>query len=155
MLHEALEVLEDGPIYKLADLPNNTAPPVGPPGVYTLWDGDDFLYCGMVYMDAAHTTNPQARGVWGRLDTHRRFKRTSNLGVQLMDRVIIPALTTTDLRALRDGSLDLQHRLREWGTERVTYRAWISPDGAMARRVEVVVRHEGLPRAGRPQLNPA
>ena len=154
-LNEALEVLEGGAVYKLAELPNNPEPPVGPPGVYTLWDGDDFLYCGMVYMDATHTTNPQAKGVWGRLDTHRRFERTSHLGVQLMDRVIIPDLTTNDLQALRAGSLDLQRRLREWGTERVSYRAWVSPDGATARRVEAAIRREGLPRFGRPQLNPA
>jgi len=122
--------------------------------VYTLWDADDFLYCGMVYVDASETTNPQAKGVWGRLDSHRRLKRTSNLGVQLMDRVVIPDLTRSDLEDLRAGSLDLQQRLREWGTQRILYRVWISPDGAAARRVENVIRREGLPRVGPPQLNP-
>ena len=109
----------------------------------------------MVYVDAAKTTNPQARGVWGRLDAHRRFKRTSNLAVQLMDSVIIPTLTRADLSAVGDSTLDPQQRLRAWGLKRVLYRTWISPDGSSARRVEQVVRREGLPGVGKPRLNPA
>ena len=154
VLFDALAELEDGSRWPLRDLPDNPHPPKGPPGVYTLWNGTDFLYCGMAYKDAAETANPQAAGLWGRLRTHWAGRRTGYLNVQVLDRFIIPDLSRAELEALRVGDLSLAARLRAWIHRHVDYRAWESPDGSSARSVEDHIRATGLPKSGPPQLNP-
>ena len=154
-VHRALEQLAEGTLWRLSALASNAEPAKGPPGVYTLWRGQDLLYCGMTYRDASETTNPQAAGVWGRLDTHRNLKRASSLGVQIMDRFIIPDLTPDELEALRRGERFLQDRLRAWIRDNVSYRVWVSTTGTEARHVERLVRRNGLEHVGLPLLNPA
>jgi hypothetical protein len=154
VLASAVAELESGLRWPLRDLPDNPHPPKGPPGVYTLWHDEEFLYCGMAYKDATETTNPQAAGLWGRLRTHWAGRRTGYLNVQVLDRFIIPELSKDELSALRVGDLSLAARLRAWMHQHADYRAWISPDGSSAREVEDHIRSTGLPMTGPPQLNP-
>jgi hypothetical protein len=137
----------------LRDLTESSHPPKGPPGVYTLWADDDFIYCGMAYKDATETSNPQAAGLWGRLHTHWSGRRTGYLNVQVLDRFIIPNLSRPELERLRAGGLSLAAHLRVWLHEHVTYRAWVAPDGSTARSIEDHVRVHGLTRHGPPSLN--
>lgn len=148
---EVFRELSTGRLRRFADWPDDDLEK-GPPGIYTIWLEESFLYVGIAYKDAKDTTNPQAAGVWGRLGVHARARRSSDLMVGLGDRFVIPDLSTADLGALRDGRLDLSERMRTWFTDRVSYRVSLAGSD-QARALEDQIRSTGLPGTGKPLLN--
>lgn len=127
----------------------------GPPGVYTVWRGDEFLYVGISYRDSRDTANPAAKGVFGRLASHASGRRSGDqFNVYVCDHYVIPELTRDDLEALRNGDRFLDQRTRDYVATRLCYRVWIAPSGDDARRVEGHVRRHGLATKGKPVLNP-
>lgn len=148
---QVLQELSAGRLRRFADWPDPDLEQ-GPPGIYTIWFEDAFLYVGIAYKNAKDTTNPQAAGVWGRLGVHARARRSSDLMVGIGDRFVIPDLSPTELQALRDGRLDLTLRMREWFTSHVGYRAAVTGSDH-ARALEERIRATGLPGIGKPLLN--
>lgn len=124
----------------------------GPAGIYTLWAEDTFLYVGVSRVDAKDTNNPQAAGVWGRLNTHVRGPRTGHLMAYVSNRFVIPDLTREEQEQLRRGETNLTERITVWVKNHISYRVVICT-GPEALEVETIVRRRGLPRAGKPILN--
>jgi predicted house-cleaning noncanonical NTP pyrophosphatase (MazG superfamily) len=60
-----LESLESGPLYRFADWPNPEKPVIAA-GVYTVWDGDAFVYVGFAGMklSAEDITNAKNPKIW-------------------------------------------------------------------------------------------
>lgn len=148
---EVVTELTAGKLRRFADWPDLRLER-GPPGIYSIWANETFLYVGIAYKDARDTDNPQAGGVWGRLGVHSRARRTSDLMVAIGDRFVIPDLSLADLAELGAGQLDLAERMRTWFKTHVCYR--VSTTGSeQARQLEQQIRSNGLPGAGQPLFN--
>lgn len=146
LISEISQHLESDPPRRFADWPDENLPK-GPPGIYTLWAENVFLYVGISYKDRADTTNPAAAGVWGRLNTHVRGSRTGHLMGYVANRFVIPDLTRDDQEQLRRGETTLNARIAAWVHEHMSYRVIVCL-GPEARAAEALIRRSGLPNAG-------
>jgi hypothetical protein len=148
-----LHALEDGHAYPFRDWPA-THFDAGPSGVYTIWDGDTFLYVGMAWRHRDERY-PTAIGVFGRLASHASGRRSGDqFAIYICDRFVVPELTPPDMQALARGERLLDARTRALIHERLTYRVVVTDSGASARALELHVRRNGLPKAGKPVINP-
>lgn len=132
-------------------------PPVdierGRPGVYAIWRGDQLTYIGMSWQDSLVAVG--APGVLGRLKSHASGRRSGDqFNIYICDRFVVPELTETQRTELRSGARILDGLTRDFICSHLAFRVWIAPDGNTARRVELILRSEGLGEAGTPQLNP-
>jgi hypothetical protein len=128
---------------------------MGPSGVYTVWRGSEFIYVGMSYAHRHDTNKPKAKGVFGRLASHASGRRSGDqFCVYVCDPFVVPQLSGDDLTALANGQRFLDVRTREFIREQLGYRVVVTSSGAQARALEARVRREGLPRSGRPEINP-
>ena len=78
----------------LRDLPTLDVPQL--PGIYALWLKRELLYVGIVTKDPGETTNPNARGLAGRLSAHRTGSMTNHFALSAAFRFVVP-------RAVREG----------------------------------------------------
>lgn len=146
--------LEDGPAYRFSDWPA-THFPSGPSGVYTIWYGSTFIYVGMSYAHRDDLDNAKAKGVFGRLASHASGRRSGDqFCIYICDRYVVPQLDVADLEALAIGARILDARTRDFIHDNLRYRVVVTPSGAEARALELFIRRGGLPRTGRPQINP-
>lgn len=68
-----------------------------------MWNNDLFLYVGMAYAHRTET-NPRARGVYGRLQSHASGRRSGDqFAIYICDRFVVPHLSRDDLDALARG----------------------------------------------------
>lgn len=145
--------LEDGPAYRFSDW-RATRIEAGPSGVYTIWNGDAFLYVGMAWRHRDEQS-PSASGVFGRLASHASGRRSGNqFCIYICDRFVVPELSVDDVTALRRGQRLLDQRTRTFIHEHLTYRVVMTSSGEDARLLEAHVRRAGLARSGRPEINP-
>ena len=150
---DELSLLEDGPAHAFRDWPGRHFP-VGPSGVYTVWHDDVLLYAGMAWAHRGEG-NPGATGVFGRLKSHASGRRSGDqFAIYVCDRFVIPTLTAEDLSALGRGERILDARTRQYIADHLSYRVVVTQDGPSARTLESLVRRNGLPRTGRPLINP-
>jgi hypothetical protein len=149
------DVLFTGEVLSFASWPQ-TPVPKGPPGVYTIWRGDEFLYVGISWREPSATVAGQSKGLWGRLDSHASGRRSGDqFCIDICDRCVLGGLDATALRAVADGALSLDGLTRSYIRERLGYRFIVTPTGAAARAIESLVRREGHADHGHPQLNPS
>jgi predicted house-cleaning noncanonical NTP pyrophosphatase (MazG superfamily) len=159
-VEEFLEPLEFGPRYRFADWPNLELPMVAA-GVYTVWEGDEFVYVGFAGMkltarDIAQANSPKkAIGLRDRLNNHASGARSGDqFCVYICDRFVLEALSEDDRDAIHQGDLRLLNvRTRQHIRERYDYRFVLTPDGKAARVLERAVQRGAL-TVGRPLLNP-
>ena len=159
-VEEFLEPLEFGPRYRFADWPNAEIPMVAA-GVYTVWEGDEFVYVGFAGMkltvrDIAQANSlRKAIGLRDRLNSHASGARSGDqFCVYICDRFVLAALSEGDRDAIREGDLRLLNvRTRQHIRERYDYRFALTPDGKAARVLERAVQ-QGALTVGRPLLNP-
>jgi len=148
-----LNTLENSQPYPFRDWPA-THFEVGPSGVYTIWNSDDFLYVGMAWRHRDDTT-PRVTGVYGRLSSHASGRRSGDqFAVYVCDRFVVPRLSRDQMDALARGERLLDSLTRKFIHEHLTYRVVVAADGPSARALEVTIRRDGLPTAGRPLINP-
>jgi hypothetical protein len=150
-----LERLAAAQRHRLRELPSLPAVPSGT-GVYALWHHDELLYVGMVRTDPKDTTNPQARGVAGRLNTYRRCPLTERFTVALTFRFVVPTLSDAEREKLASGEMGVsavQARTKKWLDDHVTFStdAVAAP---VARAAEERARSAGLGTSPRPWFNP-
>lgn len=148
--------MTSGPAFALADIRSETSLKYCT-GVYTLWLRDRFLYCGMAYRASQPTANGDGKwGIWGRLRTHADGA-SRKLNQKVVTRFVVPTLTEQEIQAMAAGEADdlLAVRAREWIADHLGYRAAVTETGTDARRLEALVRREGLPGHGPPELNPS
>jgi hypothetical protein len=154
-----LEELQSGASHRFADWPNKDVPIVAA-GVYTIWDGDFFIYVGMAGrgLTADGTDSPdepvKAKGLKTRLDSHAGGRRSGDqFCVYVCDRFVIPRLTAVELEQIGAGTLLLDKLTRRYIHERLNYRYVPTSDGKVALALERDVQRGAL-LAGKPYLNP-
>jgi hypothetical protein len=88
----AADLFEGEPLH-FSDWPDKTVPK-GPPGVYTIWNDNTFLYVGMSWREPTRTTNGTLRGLWGRLKSHASGRRSGDqFCIYICDQFVIASLS--------------------------------------------------------------
>ena len=159
-VEQFLEPLEFGPRYRFADWPNSDVPMVAA-GVYSVWEGNDFLYVGFAGMkltarEIAQANTPRkAKGLRDRLHHHASGARSGDqFCAYVCDRFVLAALSDEDRNTMTGGDLRLLNvRTRQHIRERYDYRFVLTPDGKAARVLERAVQRGAL-TVGKPLLNP-
>ena len=139
--------------------------------MYTIFDGERFIYVGMggknikkapettdldAPTDVAGPDEPRKPkgGLWGRLRSHRGGQRSGDqFSVYVCDRFILPGLSLADLKAVGEDRLSLDERTRGYIRSRFTYRYALTDDGDTALAIESEVQGGAL-SIGKPFLNP-
>jgi hypothetical protein len=133
-----------------------TPVPKGPPGVYTIWRGEEFLYVGISWREPSATVTGQSKGLWGRLDSHASGRRSGDqFCIYICDRFVLGDLDSSAITAVAEGALSLDQLTRAYVRERLGYRFIVTKSGAEARAIESLVRRDGHVDRGRPYLNPS
>ena len=151
--------LHSGESHRFADWSNEHVPAVAA-GVYTIWDGDQFLYVGMAGrgLTAEDIDSPdepvKAKGLRKRLESHASGRRSGDqFCVYICDRFVVPKLTSAEQAEIGEGKLLLDKVTREYIHDRLSYRFKTTIDGASALALEREIQRGALP-PGKPFLNP-
>lgn len=141
-------------LQRFGDWPS-TSVPKGPPGVYTIWNGEWFLYVGISWKEPSMTSTGTSRGLWGRLDSHASGRRSGDqFCVYVCDRFVLPGLEAAEIQQIAVGKLSLDQLTKAYIKDHLGYRFVNTTSGAEARKIEAAVRRGGLGQFGKPHLNP-
>jgi predicted house-cleaning noncanonical NTP pyrophosphatase (MazG superfamily) len=161
VVQDYLAPLESGERYRFRDWPDSPVETVAA-GVYTIWEGDTFVYVGYAGRDLtakdianADQKSRKAIGLRDRLDHHASGARSGDqFCVYVCDRYVLAALSDSDRSQIKDGDLRLLNaRTRQHIRDHYDYRYVPTPDGQTARILERAVQGGAL-KAGKPLLNP-
>ncbi len=144
----AVQALASSDLRPFSAWPDATLPR-GLPGVYAIWFGYELLYAGCSYRNRSETSNPQAQGVWGRLQTHARGSQPSQLSDGIFRHFILRELTD-EQRASED--FVPRQVARDFLQAHLSYRAVVTASGDVAREAEDLIRR-GQTALGRPRFN--
>ena len=146
--------LVDGHLHTFNSWPV-TAVPKGPPGVYAIWKGIEFLYVGISWREPTLTSSGMSRGLWGRLDSHASGRRSGDqFCIYVCDRFVLGELTNEQIQEITAGRGSLDSLTRDFIRSHLSYRFVNTSTGAQARAIEAEIRRNGLNGHGRPLLNP-
>ena len=160
----ALDRLAEAEVFQFADWPNKHVPLVCA-GVYAIWDNDGtrFLYVGMSgrgktsedILKRRAGSNGKRFGLSHRLSAHASGRRSGDqFCVYVCDRLVIPKLTTAQLRRVADGQLKLDDETKKYIRNRLSYRFVETKSGDEALRCESKIKNGELDTFGLPFLNP-
>ncbi len=149
------DLLASGVSYSFAEWAS-TPVPKGPPGVYSIWRGDEILYVGMSWKEPSPTSaGSSSPGLWGRLNQHASGRRSGDqFCVYICDRFVLSGLDRRSIAGVARGEVSLDLLTRDYVREHLAYRFVTTSTGAEARSLESQVRRAGLGACGRPLLNP-
>lgn len=160
---EIVQPLQHGWEHHFAEWPNRDIEPA-PAGVYTIWEGNRFIYVGMagrtlgidpenVPTDETPVTKPK-NPLFSRLGAHANGRRSGDqFCVYVCDRFVVPSLDREQQRLIAEGSLKLDALTREFVQRNYSYRYITKLGGYRAIQLERLVQRGALD-AGRPYLNP-
>ena len=159
MKPDTVATLQGGPSRAFRDWPDNTIPPVAA-GVYTVWEGQRFIYVGMsgrggtqADIERKLAAGETKKGLYSRLNSHASGRRSGDqFCVYICDRFVVPRLSPDQLASLGNGEL-LDEMTREYIRSHLSYRYVVVEDGKAALSLEREVQ-EGALSAGKPLLNP-
>lgn len=153
--------LQHGPVFSFRDWPNKNIPVISA-GVYTIWNGDAFVYVGMAgrsldikSIEAHRGGGAKKRtGLYDRLSSHAGGRRSGDqFCVYVCDRLVLTTLSREDIERIAAGALSLDALVRQYIHQHLSYRVIETPDGQTARLVESQIR-AGVLSSGKPLLNP-
>jgi hypothetical protein len=155
----ALDGLFSGRVYRFAEWPNPDVPAVAA-GVYTIFNGDQFIYVGMAGRGmradeiGALDEPVRAKGLKSRLKSHASGRRSGDqFCVYICDRFVVPTLSSDAQARIGEGTLLLDKLTRHYIHERLSYRFITTSDGGEAFGIERGIQGGDGP-AGPPFLNP-
>lgn len=129
--------------------------PKGPPGVYAIWRGPEFLYVGISWREPTLTASGMSKGLWGRLDSHASGRRSGDqFCIYICDRFVLGQLTNNEIEEITSGSKSLDVLTKIYVRTHLSYRFVTTSTGEEARALEADIRRNGLQPHGRPLLNP-
>ena len=144
----AVEQLGSGRLFRFAAWPVAEVPEL--PGLYTIWERDQFLYVGMAGRGVG--TKSLLRG---RLNSHASGRRSGDqFCLYVCDRLIVPHLGAEQLSDIGAGRLSLDAMTNRFVRERLSFRFVTTTDGKDALDLERDSKRRGLLSFGKPLLNP-
>ncbi len=155
-LEHVLRELESGPLHPFSDWEMNQVPNWRA-GVYTIWEGDEFLYAGMggrgLTTEVQAGADARRKGLLDRLHNHSSGRRSGDqFCIYVFDRLVLSSLSREDIEEAAAGHLSLDARVRDYVRGRLAYRYVVVGDNRAAAELERVVRRRGLSE-GRPRFN--
>jgi len=152
--NDHIAALITGPSYPFSqDLHESL--PLATPGVYTIWKNAEFLYVGVAgrRLDAS-VRHMKMKGLRDRLDSHWKGRRAGDqFCVYVCDRLILPNLSSDEIRKVAEGELQLDTVTRPYIQAHLAYRWLVTSSYSEALAIErQFARGETL--AGLPLLNP-
>ena len=146
--------LVQGNLQQFSDWPK-TSVEKGPPGVYTIWNGGEFLYVGISWREPGNTVSGTSKGLWGRLDSHASGRRSGDqFCIYICDRFVLRKLGADEIQEVAKGRLSLDVLTKTFIRENLSYRYLVTNNGRNAREIESEIRRNGLEAFGQPLLNP-
>jgi hypothetical protein len=112
----------------------------GRPGVYGIWAGDELLFVGLSWQDRADTDNPQAQGVWGRLQTYMIRNQPSRFISAVFDRFVFPSLEGDSRTAIADDPALASEAAHQHLRNHFEYRALVTSNGEEARALADAIK---------------
>lgn len=157
---QILDQLETGQEYSFKDWPNPKVPQVAA-GVYTVWEGDHFIYVGMAGRGLSEDDIRRKReqgemkkALYARLGSHASGKRGGDqFCLYICDRFVIASLNQKEITRVAAGELCLDDVTKDYIHTHLSYRFVEVRDGETASKVETMIR-KGALSAGRSFLNP-
>ena len=158
MMNDLVENLLSGECFPFSTWPNE-AVPIGA-GVYTIWEGDKFVYVGMSghAKDAAQIAEAKRIGkkkmLRERLGSHASGRRSGDqFCVYVSDRLVLASLTELDIARISEGKASVDSYVKAYIHKNLSYRFVETIDGATAAALEDKIRSSVTP-LGSPLLNP-
>lgn len=141
--------------FRFADWPNPELPPIAI-GVYLIWQREQLMYCGVSGrgLNIGSSGGRSAAGLVTRLKSHWTGRLSGDqFCVYVANQLVIPNLTTSDLKCFADRSKTLDSLTRLYIHENFDYQF------AIARSYSDALRFEASCRSGhvfgmKPTLHP-
>lgn len=150
----SFDALATGEALTFAAWPN-TCVPKGPPGVYTIWCHETFLYVGISWREPSVTASGVTKGLWGRLDSHASGRRSGDqFCIYICDRFVLQSLDAEAVGRISSGELSLDALTRAYIRKNLQYRFHVTATGREAREIESQIRRDGIINHPVPVLNP-
>ncbi len=141
--------------HKFSDWPNKSVPQVAA-GVYTIWQDEVLVYCGMSGrgLEKALSDGKKKYGLITRLNSHASGRLSGDqFCVYVANRLVIPSLTPDDLPKFASGELKLDTLTKQYIHDHLDYQYVIVNSSKEAYEVEDKARR-GEIFSQKPLLNP-
>ena len=157
-MNELIEELIDSRACSFSEWPNPDVP-IGA-GVYTIWNGDCFVYVGMSGRARTAEEIAEAKAVGQtkmlreRLGSHASGRRSGDqFCVYVSDRFVIASLTEDEIQKISSNEVSGDSYVKAYIHKNLSYRFVETIDGPAASALEDRIRTGGPP-LGLPLLNP-
>lgn len=148
-------LLRFSPRFPFASWPNLSVPAVAA-GVYAIWRGDEFIYCGMSgrEIDSKGKAAPKKYGLVTRLNSHASDRLSGDqFCVYVANWFVIPSLKTEELALFSSVALTLDARTKTFIRDHLNYTYALVDTSADAYELERAAR-QGAVFGVQPYLNP-
>ena len=116
-------------------------------GIYTIWDGERFLYVGI----GTGTGAPKSRGLQNRLNAHASGNRGGDqFCVYICDRLVLPTLCLDEIQRVGKGEIRLNTKVKEYVRHHCSY-SFVTLSEDEARKLETQIKSGASP-LGKPLL---
>lgn len=151
---EILHCLTSGRSYPFSEGLHDDLP-LAKAGVYTIWRGPEFIYVGIAGRGLDLTIeHKRMRGIRDRLGSHWYGRRSGDqFGVYVCDRLVLPLLTSEQIKKIAAGELSLDALTRAHIHQNLSYRFAVVATFADAISIENSFA-SGTTPFGKPLLNP-
>ena len=124
-------------------------------GVYTIWEGDRFIYVGISGRDLHKKSKSKVRGLKQRLRAHWKGGLGGDqFAVYVFERIIAPQVTREQLDAMGEGNLTLIELNQDYIRTKLSYRFLVVDEYSEAKKIEDALKSGKYDPPGKPFLNP-
>lgn len=124
-------------------------------GVYTIWEGDRFIYVGISGREVHKESKTKVRGLKQRLRAHWRGGLGGDqFAVYVFERITAPQVTREQLDAMGEGTLTLIELNQEYIRTKLSYRFLVVDAYSEAKEIEDALKSGKYDPPGKPFLNP-
>ena len=146
--------LFEGEDFSFASRPDEPIPDTAC-GVYSIWEGDKFLYVGIAGRNLANKSSKKVRGLKDRLRAHWKGGLGGDqFAVYVFERLISCKLTQNQLDSMCDGSLTLVELNREYIRSKLSFRFIETDTYKEAMRIENLLKAGEVSPYPKPFFNP-
>lgn len=151
---EEISHLFTGPEYSFQSRPDDPIPD-SCAGVYTIWEGERFLYVGIAGRDLSKPSKSKVRGLKQRLRAHWKGGLGGDqFAVYVFERITAPELDKSQLKAMGEGTLTLIDLNQDYIRNRLSFRFIETHNYEKAMEIENLLKKGGFQNYSKPFLNP-
>ena len=146
--------LFEGELYPFEIRPDESIPDIAS-GLYSIWQGEQFLYIGIAGRDLNKSSTRKVRGLKDRLRAHWKGGLGGDqFAVYVFERLLAPQITREQLNAIGNGELTLNGLNRTYIRTNLSYRFLVTDTYAEAMEIENLIKSGKVESYPKPYLNP-